>query len=175
MEVWFIILGILLATFGGVALVGAPYVPSLRRDIARAFDDLYAIGPDDTIIDMGCGDGVVLREAARRGARAVGYELNPFMTLIAKLVCRRYETIRIIQANFWQVKVPGETTLVYTFGDSRDIERMAAWVEAQATRIGRPLYFMSYGFRLNGRQPLRVSGAHLLYEIAPLQPEKPQV
>lgn len=175
MEAWFIVLGVLVATFGGVALVGAPYVPSLRRDISRAFDDLYAIGSHDVVVDMGCGDGVVLREAARRGARGVGYELNPFMTFIAKLACRRYEKIRIVQANFWQAEVPSDTTLIYTFGDSRDIERMAGWVEAQASRLGRPLYFMSYGFRLAGRSPLRASGAHLLYEIAPLQAAKPQV
>ncbi len=175
MEVWLIILGIVLAAFGGVALVGAPYVPSLRRDIAKAFEELYTIGKSDTLVDMGCGDGIVLREAARRGAHAVGYELNPFMTLVAKFLCRRYDTIRIIQANFWQAQVPPETTIVYTFGDSRDIERMAVWVEKQATRLGRPLYFMSYGFRLQARQPLRASGAHLLYEITPLQSEKPQV
>lgn len=175
MEVWFIILGVLLATFGGVALVGAPYVPSLKRDIAKAFDKLYAVGAEDVIVDMGCGDGVVLREAARRGARGVGYELNPFMTLVAKLMCRRYEGVRIVQANFWQAEVPSDTTLIYTFGDSRDIERMATWAEAQATRLGRPLYFMSYGFRLATRLPLRESGAHLLYEITPLQSEKPQV
>ena len=175
MEVWFIVLGVLLATFGGVALVGAPYVPSLRRDIARAFDDLYAVGPSDTIVDMGCGGGVVLREAARRGARGVGYELNPFMTLVARIMCRQYKDIQIVQANFWRAKVPNDTTIIYTFGDSRDIERMASWVEMQATRLSRPLYFISYGFRLQTRQPLRVSGAHLLYQITPLHSEKPQV
>lgn len=172
-ELW--IICILIAAFGGVALVGAPYVPSLKRDIKRAFDDLYALSPTDVLVDMGCGDGVVLREAARRGASAVGYELNPFMTLAAKLLCRRYARVRVVQANFWRIEVPNDTTIVYTFGDSRDIERMAQWVEAQATRLGRPLYFMSYGFRLQARQPMRESGAHILYCIAPLQPGKPQV
>lgn len=172
-ELW--IVCILIAAFGGVALVGAPYVPSLKRDIKRAFDDLYALGPDDVLVDMGCGDGVVLREAARREARAVGYELNPFMTLVAKVLCRRLTGVRVVQANFWRVEVPDDTTIVYTFGDSRDIERMAQWVEAQATRLGRPLYFMSYGFRLSSHRPMRESGAHILYCITPLQPEKPQV
>jgi SAM-dependent methyltransferase len=174
-EIILIVLGVLFVAFGGVALFGAPYVPSLRRDIARAFDDLYSIGEGDVLVDMGCGDGVVLREAARRGARGIGYELNPFMTLVARLACRKHKDIEIIQANFWHVKVPDATTIVYTFGDSRDIERMATWVESQATRLGKPLYFMSYGFRLNGREPMRVSGAHLLYQITPLQGTKAQV
>ena len=175
MEIGLIIVGVLVLAFGGVALVGAPYVPSLRRDIAKAFDDLYAIGEDDVLVDMGCGDGVVLREVARRGGRGVGYELNPFMTFVAHLMCRKYKEIRIIQANFWHVRVPSDTTIVYTFGDSRDIERMARWVESQATRLGRPLYFMSYGFRLQARQPLRSAGARLFSEIAPLHQGKPQV
>lgn len=175
MEIWLIIVGLIGLAFGGVVLFGAPYVPSLRRDIARAFDELYAVDENDLLVDMGCGDGVVLREAARRGARAVGYELNPFMTVIAKLISRRYRNVKVVQANFWRVKVPDATTIIYTFGDSRDIERMAAWVETQATRLERPLYFMSYGFRLKHLQPLRSHGAHLLYEITPLHWEKPQV
>lgn len=169
-ELWFVILGgAVLLAFGVTAVVGAPYVPSLRRDLQKAFDTLYALDSHDVLVDMGCGDGVVLREAARRGAKAVGYELNPFMTVIARIMCRRYSGVRVVQANFWRAQVPDDTTIVYTFGDSRDIERMAAWVEAQATRLGRPIYFMSYGFRLAHRQPLRSFGAHVLYEVAPLQ------
>lgn len=169
------IIVIIIVAFGGVAFIGAPYVPSLRSDLRRAFSELYTLSERDLVVDMGCGDGVVLREAAKRGARGVGYELNPFMTVIARLLCRRFKQIQIIQANFWTAQVPEQTTLVYTFGDSRDIERMASWVEAQATRLGRPLFFMSYGFRLADRQPLREVGAHLLYEIMPLQMTQPQV
>ena len=39
--------------------------------------DLAEVGPGDVVYDLGCGDGRVLVEAARRGARAVGVDLDP--------------------------------------------------------------------------------------------------
>lgn len=38
--------------------------------------DLTSVRAGDTVYDLGCGDGRVLLAAARRGARAVGYELD---------------------------------------------------------------------------------------------------
>jgi len=41
------------------------------------------VGPGHVVLDLGSGDGALLLEAAARGARAVGYELNA--TLNAKV------------------------------------------------------------------------------------------
>jgi hypothetical protein len=161
----------MVASFGLVVLRGAPYVPTKRRDITRAFSELYEIGPDDLLVDIGSGDGIVCRAAAMHGARAVGYELNPVLVAISRWLSREQQQVQIQQKDFWRAKVPADTTIVYTFGDSRDIARMGKWVEAQATRLARPLYFMSYAFELPERTPLRSVGAHHLYQIVPLQDE----
>lgn len=163
--------GVIVALFLLTVFVGAPYVPSKRRDVARAFDELYSIGEGDTLVDIGSGDGVVLREAAKRGARAIGYEINPALVAVSWLLCHKDPSIKTHMANFWRAKVPETTTIVYTFGESRDIERMARWVETQATRLGKPLYFLSYAFQLKDRAPLRISNQYALYEIQPLQGE----
>ena len=70
--------------FGFVAFTGAPYVPSRRRDLQKAFDELYRLKKTDVLVDIGSGDGIVLREASRRGARAIGYELQPLLVLISR-------------------------------------------------------------------------------------------
>jgi 16S rRNA A1518/A1519 N6-dimethyltransferase RsmA/KsgA/DIM1 with predicted DNA glycosylase/AP lyase activity len=41
------------------------------------------VGPGHVVLDLGSGDGALLLEAAARGARAVGYELDA--TLNAKV------------------------------------------------------------------------------------------
>lgn len=46
-------------------------------EAVEAMLDLAGVGPDDTLIDLGCGDGRILVAAARRGARAVGIDLDP--------------------------------------------------------------------------------------------------
>ena len=164
-----LMLFVLLMIFCVVVLWGAPYVPSKPSDVARAFDELYQVGPDDLLVDIGSGDGLVLRAAARRGARAVGYELNPLLVLLSRWLNRRYDGVQVRLANYWRITVPSRTTVVYTFGESRDIEKMANWVEHQATLLDHELYFISYGFQLK-RPALRSYQAHYLYQIDPLQP-----
>src|SRR5687768_12562300 len=38
--------------------------------------DLAELTPDDVLYDLGCGDGRIVIEAARRGARAVGVDID---------------------------------------------------------------------------------------------------
>lgn len=155
--------------FGFVVLTGAPYVPTKRRDLRRAFLELYPLTKDDVLVDIGSGDGIVLREASRCGARAVGYELNPVLVWISRLLSRKDTRVQVYIANFWRVDIPDDTTVVYTFGDSRDIVRMMRKVEQQASRLGRRLAFITYGFDIPGQKPVRTVGAHHLYEVEPLQ------
>lgn len=170
MEVLFwAVIGIVLL-FGVTVFRGAPYVPSKKRDLARAFDDLYALSAKDVVVDIGSGDGVVLREASRRSAQAVGYELNPILVLISRLLSRRDDRVVVHLADFWHVSLPNDTTVVYTFGESRDIEKMARKVADEAARLKKQLYFISYGFRLQDQKPIRTVGAHHLYRFDPLQP-----
>ena len=169
----FWIIALLIVVFGFVVFRGAPYVPSKQSDLKRAFDELYPLGPNDTLIDIGSGDGVVLRAAARRGAHAIGYELNPILVWISRFFCRKYQAIEVKLADFWYVSFSSKTTVIYTFGDARDIAKMAAKVEREATRLQKPLYFISYAFAVPGRTIEREVGTHKLYKIAPLQPEKP--
>lgn len=158
-----------------VTLRGAPYVPSRARDVRRAFDELYAVGPDDKLFDIGSGDGLILRLAAQRGAQAVGVELNPFLVLLSAWLNRRYPKARTRLGDVWLSRLPADTTLVYVFGTGRDLERITDWVQSQTDRLGRPLYLMSYGFELADRRAYRAYGAHHLYLFQPLQSPKPQV
>lgn len=165
--------GVVVLLFLLTVLRGAPYVPSKRRHIRQAFRELYRLTAKDLLVDIGSGDGVVLREAAACGARAVGYEINPVLVAISKFLSRKYPNISVRLADFWHVNIPPEATIIYTFGESRDIERMAGWVEKQATALGRPLYFLSYAFALRGRTPVKKSRLYTLYRIEPLQIPKP--
>ncbi|KAG2455037.1 hypothetical protein HYH02_000862 [Chlamydomonas schloesseri] len=54
----------------------APFYPTPDSVISRVLD-LTGVRAGDVLYDLGCGDGRVLLAAARRGARGVGYELDP--------------------------------------------------------------------------------------------------
>ena len=53
-----------------------PYVPT-PRPVVAAMLDMAELGPDDYLIDLGSGDGRIAIEAARRGARALGVDIDP--------------------------------------------------------------------------------------------------
>jgi hypothetical protein len=166
---WIVLLVVLL--FGFVVFRGAPYVPSKKGDVKRALSELYPVGEGDMLVDIGSGDGLVLREAARRGAKAVGYELNPILVFLSRWLSRGNPAVTVYLADFWRVSLPQATTVVYTFGDSRDIVRMANKVAETAAMAGRPLMFISYGIAVPGLIPVKQVGPHHLYKIEPLQPD----
>ena len=55
----------------------APFVPTPPEVVARMIE-IGAVGPNDIVYDLGCGDGrMVIAAAKTRGARGVGIELDP--------------------------------------------------------------------------------------------------
>lgn len=164
MPIWAWVLVAIAIVFGIAALRGAPYVPTKRRPLQKAFTELYPISGKDTLVDIGSGDGIVLREAARHGAKAIGYELNPILVVISKLLSRN-PLISVRLADFWLVTLPKETTVIYTFGESRDIKKMYAKAESTAIAYKKQIHFMSFGFPVPGKKHVKRNESFYLYKI----------
>jgi trans-aconitate methyltransferase len=81
---------------------GALYVSTSRVRVA-AFMDAVPMKPGQLLVDLGCGDGRVLRMATKRyGIKTIGYEVNWMACLIARLLCMGDRTIKIKRKNFWK-------------------------------------------------------------------------
>jgi predicted RNA methylase len=59
----------------------APYSPT-PMDVVHRMLTFGKVGPRDVVYDLGCGDGRIVIEAARVGARGVGIDIDP--ALIAR-------------------------------------------------------------------------------------------
>lgn len=62
----------------------ANFVPSLFAGVARQLVDFAGIAPDQNVLDVGCGTGIVARTAADRGATVTGLDLNKAMLTVAR-------------------------------------------------------------------------------------------
>lgn len=85
-------------------LTGAPFVPSTNR-VADVMIRLANIRKRSVVYDLGSGDGKLLFLAARRGARATGFEINPFLVLFTniKILLSPYRaSISCVWKDFWQ-------------------------------------------------------------------------
>jgi len=87
---WFFYFVLLIA--GAMTAVGAwkgaPFVPTPKEAVEAGLD-LAQVKNGDTLVDIGAGDGRVLVAAAKRGAKIIGYELSPFLWLLAVIALLR--------------------------------------------------------------------------------------
>ena len=97
---------------------GALYVSTSRKKIA-AFIDAVPMKAGQRLVDLGCGDGRVLREARRRyGVRTIGYEINPLAYLKARFFSFGHSNIKIKHQNFWEADLSGaDVVFCYLYPD----------------------------------------------------------
>ena len=61
-----------------------PYVPTPQEVVDKMLD-LAKVGKNDTLFDLGCGDGrIVVTAAKERGARGTGIDIDPTRIAEAK-------------------------------------------------------------------------------------------
>lgn len=156
---------VFLVFLGWVVFFGAPWVPSHKRDVKKAFTELYKLGKDDLVVDLGAGDGKVLKIASKYGAKGFGIELNPFLFLVAKLRLLGVKGAQMKLGNYLTVQLPRKTTVVYVFGDGRDITRVYNRVKEEANRLGRTLFLISYAFPVPKVKEEDFDGTSYLYRI----------
>jgi SAM-dependent methyltransferase len=93
---------------------GALYVSTARVRI-DAFADAVPMQSGQLLVDLGCGDGRILRAAQKRyGVKAIGYEVNPLAYAIARLLCFGNRNIHIIRKNFWKADL-GAADIVFCY------------------------------------------------------------
>lgn len=161
------IIGGLILLFGFVVFRGAPYVPSQKKYIRQAFTDLYPLSNKDVLVDVGSGDGIVLRQAVSFGARAIGYELNPALVGISRVLSRGNKKISVRLADFWLTQLPEATTIIYAFMVTRDMKKFEKKIQQEADRLQHPLNVLLYGNNIVDMQPTGVLSAYKLYTFVP--------
>lgn len=153
---------VLAVCFGAVLLVGAPYLPTLKKQIQTALE-LAGLNPGDTIIELGCGDGRVLIEAAKAGFKSVGYELNPLLFLIAWIRTRRFgKKVRVIYGDFWSKEWP-EADALYVFLLPRLMNKLDKKIPTNK-KVSKKV--ISFAFKFPNRQPIAERHGVLLYDFS---------
>jgi SAM-dependent methyltransferase len=102
-----------------------PYVPSGWRSLPSALRHI-PISEDDVFLDLGCGKGrVVLQAAERPFKRVIGVELSPELVAVAqenlhaaraKLRC---QDVDLIEADITTWPIPDDVTILYAYNPVR--------------------------------------------------------
>lgn len=136
----------------------APYVMTPKKTM-RMMLDLAAIKKGDTVYDLGCGDGRLVFEAAKRGAEAVGYEFSLPTYVVAKVRSWFHPQAKILYGNFWTKDYrDADVVFCYLLSDTMPIFEKKIWPMLKpGCRV------VSHAFSMKDVQPKRKEGGVLLY------------
>jgi 16S rRNA A1518/A1519 N6-dimethyltransferase RsmA/KsgA/DIM1 with predicted DNA glycosylase/AP lyase activity len=136
---------IVVSLFAGVVAFGAPYLPTLSRQVEDAIN-LLELKPGQTMLELGSGDGRLLKAAAKKGIYAVGYELNPLLVMYSKVSCFKYRKLVTIKwGNYWQMTWP-EADAMYVFLLNPYMSKLHKKVIQYIEK--RPFIVVSFAFKI---------------------------
>lgn len=150
MEIFLIIGLIFFLLFASVVLFGAPFLPTLSKRVDDAIK-LLDLKPGQTVLELGCGDGRLLKAAAKKGINAVGYELNPILVLYAYLSNWKYRNLVTVKwGNYWNAEWP-KADAMYVFLLNPYMSKLHKKVTQYA--INRKFTVVSYAFQITEKEP----------------------
>lgn len=146
--------------FGFVLAFGAPYLPTQKKQIEAALE-LLALKRGQSLLELGCGDGRVLKAAASRGIACIGYELNPLLAFYAWATTRKHrENIKIIWGNFWHAPLP-ETEGIFVFLLDKYMNKLDKKIVHDAVV---PVKLASFAFKVPGKKIIKQKHGIFLYQ-----------
>jgi ribosomal protein L11 methylase PrmA len=128
------------------------YVPT-PAGVVRAMLDLAKVGPRDTVYDLGSGDGRIAIAAGRRGARALGIDIDPARVEEARRNAARAKLearVRFVRGDLFELDLaPATVITLYLLPQLNLRLRPTLQSLAGGTRI------VSHGFDMGDWRPLR--------------------
>jgi trans-aconitate methyltransferase len=128
---------------------GALFVSTSRVRI-NAFVEAVPMKAGQLLVDLGCGDGRVLRRAQKSyNIRAIGYEVNLLAYLKARVLSFFSKEVEIRRRDFWSVDLSGaDVVFCYLYPDV--MKKLSAKLKAD---LNPGAMIVSCNFRLPGFKP----------------------
>lgn len=160
---WFSMIGILILLIliipGMYAMIfGAPMLRTSDKRLA-AILRLGKFNAKDRIVDLGCGDGKIIRSIAGKGFKDVtGYEFSVPTYLLAKILLRG--KAKVIFGNFWRKDLSRFNVIICFLMERTmlDFERKIWPGLSRGTRV------ISNEFLMSGVKPAMKEGRVYLYK-----------
>lgn len=128
-ELLFLLFFLIIFTAFFGALSAAPYVPTWKKDVERMMD-LANIKAGQKVYDLGCGDGRIVFESAKRMAEAVGVEIFILPYFFARIKSYFKPRTKIIFGNMFNLNI-SDADIVFIFLMNKSYQKIAIKLEKE--------------------------------------------
>ena len=147
----------------------APYVPT-PYEVVKSMLEIVDAGPEDTLIDLGCGDGRILLTAVEDFdvKKAIGYELNKHLvkTALNNITDKGFEErIRVENKNFMEVDLsPATIITIYltTTGNSKLKPKFIAELKKGTRIVSHDFPIIEWVTTTENNEPIKI-GTHKIF------------
>lgn len=142
---------------------GAVYQPSSKKAVEKMLK-MAKVGKGDVVIDLGSGDGRILIAAAKLGAKAIGYEIDPILAFQSR---KRIEKTRMSHLakvhckSFWQADF-NQATIITLYLLPRYMDKLK---KVLRERLTHSVSLVSNIYQLPGKKHIKKSGNIYLYKF----------
>jgi len=165
-DIFFLSLTVLMIVLLGYGVfsfyTGAPFVPTNKKRLATMMK-MANLQPEETMLDLGSGDGRIVLAAAKTGAHCIGIEINPVLHVFAKLkaLCKRSKNVEFKRINLWKYDL-SKVDVMFLYFIPNKMERLHKKILKEmkpGTRI------VSHGFKFSNWQYVEKNGKIYLYIV----------
>lgn len=131
---------------------GPPFLPT-PMPIIKDLIQIANISKKDVVIDLGSGDGRMLICAARHGAIAKGWEINPFLVFWTRLAARHYRVgkrVTVSLQNYHQADL-SDATVVFLYNLSPHMLKLEKKLQKD---LQKGTKIISYKFKFPTLEPI---------------------
>ncbi len=142
---------------------GAIYYPTTDQTVNQMLK-LSQITSKDTLIDIGSGDGRILIAAARLGAKAIGYEINPFLVRRSRRLIHETKLDKLATVHwksFWKADF-NKATVVFIYPFPHLMNRLQRLLEK---KVKHPIRLIVNNYPFSKLTPVKHHHKIYLYRL----------
>lgn len=123
--------------------------------------ELAELSPNDILMDLGSGDGRILKMAAPKCQKCIGVEINPLLYWWSRLKLCKFKNIEIKRKDLWleDLSAVNVLTLFFIHPKMGRLKEKIYREMKQGTKV------VSCGFQFPDWQPTAISGKIYLYKL----------
>jgi tRNA G10 N-methylase Trm11 len=145
-------------------LEGGPIFWPTPMDKVKKMLKMAKAGQGSTVVDLGSGDGRILIEAAKLGAKAIGYELDPLLVWQSRKKIKKAGLSHLAKVHlksFWQANL-NEATIISLYLLPQHMKKMEKLLKK---KLNHSVLVVSYDYPFLRKKHLEKSGKVYLYQF----------